>query len=72
MNWFLYDNGLRLERVKGALAGLRQFSATKSLLKMKTFLVLKICKILYRLLSRVEKRLDWKYKVNFKVYDVAT
>ena len=35
MNWFLYDNGLRHERVKDALSSLKQFLATESSLKMK-------------------------------------
>ena len=34
MDWFLYDIGLRRERVKGALSGLRQVLATKNPLKM--------------------------------------
>ena len=35
MDWFLYDNGLRHERVKSALSGQRQFLAVKTRLKMR-------------------------------------
>ena len=42
MDWFLYDNGLRHERVKGPLAGLKQFLTIESPLKiMKNVLFFK-------------------------------
>ena len=39
---------------------------------LKTIFVLKIFKFLSSLFDHVEKRLDWKRKVNFKIYDVTT
>ena len=39
---------------------------------LKALFVLKIFKFLSWLLGHVEKRLDYKYKVNFKFYDVKT
>ena len=65
---------------KGALSGLRQFLAIESPLKIKKnafYFTLKACPVLkiFRLLSllfcHVEKQLDQKEKVNFKIYDVA-
>ena len=38
---------------------------------LKAFFVLKIFKFLSLLFGHVKKRLDWKYKVNFKICDVA-
>ena len=67
--------------IKGALSSLRQFLATDSPLKMmknafyftlKALLVLKIFKLLSSIFGHVEKRVDWKDKVNFKVDDVTT
>ena len=67
--------------VKAALSGLRQFFATESPLKMmkillilpwKVLFVLKIFKFLSWLLGHVEKRFDYKGKVNFQVYDATT
>ena len=66
--------------LKGALAGLRQFLATESPLKImknafhltsKALFVLKIFKILPWHFGHVEKRLDYKKKVNFEIYDVT-
>ena len=66
---------------KGVLPGLRQFLATESPLKMmknpfyftlKTLFVLKIFISLSWLFGHVEKWLDCKDKVNFKIYDVTT
>ena len=67
--------------LEGALSSLRQFLATKSPLKMmknavyftlKALFVLKIFKILSSLFGHVKKWLDWKNKVNFKIFDVTT
>ena len=67
-------------KLKGALSSLRQFSATENHLKMmksafdftlKALLVLKIFKFSSRIFICVEKRLDQKDKVNFKIYDVT-
>ena len=38
---------------------------------LKALFVLKIFKFLYSLFGHVEKRLDLKDKVNFKIYDVT-
>ena len=66
--------------IKGALSGLRQFLAAESPLKMmknafyftsKALFVLKIFKFLSWLFGRIAKRLDKKFKVNFKFYDVT-
>ena len=78
MNWFLYDNGPRHERVKSTLSGLRQFLATESPLKMMknsfcftlVFFFLKINQFLSWIFGHVKN--DWKDKVNFKIYDVIT
>ena len=60
---------------KGTLSGLRQLLATEGSLKMmknnfyftsNALFVLKIFKFLSWLLGHVVKRLDNKYKVNFK------
>ena len=65
--------------LKGALSGLRQFVATESPLKMiknafyftlKSLFVLEILTLLFWLCGHIEKRFDWKDKVNFKIYDV--
>ena len=62
--------------IKGVLSSLRQSLATESPLKMmknvfyfflKALLVLKIFKFLSWLCGHVEKRLDLKNKVTFKV-----
>ena len=39
---------------------------------LKALLVLKIFKFLYSPFGNVEKRLDWKDQVNFRIYDVRT
>ena len=66
---------------KGALSGLRQFLATESPQKMmknafyftlKALFVLKIFKFLSSIFGHVEKPLDQKVKVNFKIYDITT
>ena len=66
--------------VKGALSGLSQSLATESPLKimknafyltLKALFFLKIFKILSSLFRHVEKRLDQKDQVNFKIYDVT-
>ena len=66
---------------KGALSDLRQFLTNESPLKMiksslyftlKALFDLKIFKVLSWHFSHVEKRLDYKNKVNFKIYDVIT
>ena len=65
-------------KVKGALSGLREFLETESPLKimkkafcfaLKALFVLKI--FLSCLCGHVEKRLDQKDEVNFKIYDVT-
>ena len=65
-------------KVKGALSGLREFLETESPLKimekafyfaLKALFVLKI--FLSCLCRHVEKRLDQKDEVNFKIYDVT-
>ena len=70
-----------LAKLKGALSGRRQFLATESSLKMvknyfyftlKTFLVIKIFKFLFRIFGHVEKPLDYKDTVKFKINDVTT
>ena len=38
---------------------------------LKALFVLKIFKFLPRLFGHVEKRFDWKDKVNFKIYNVT-
>ena len=67
--------------IKGALSGLKQSLSTKSPLKMMenafhftltTLFVLKMFKFLSWLFRHVEKWLDSKDKVNFKIYDVTT
>ena len=64
----------------GALSGLRQFLAPESLLKLmknafhfnsKALFVLKIFTFLSWLFVHVAKRLDYKDKVNFKIYDIT-
>ena len=74
------DNGLRHERVKGPLSGLRKFLTTESPSKMmknafnfmlKALFVLDICTFLSGLFGYVEKRLDEKVKVNSKIYDIT-
>ena len=66
---------------KSALPGLRPFLTTESPLKMmkntfcftsKVLFDLKIFKFLSWLFGHVEKRLDYKGKVDFKIYDVTT
>ena len=75
MNW------KRFNLFKGALLGLRRFLATESPLKMmknafyftvKALSVLKILKFLFWLFGYVSKRLDYKDKVDSKIYDVTT
>ena len=39
---------------------------------LNALLVIKIFKLLSWLFGHVEKRVDWKGKVNFKIYDVTT
>ena len=39
---------------------------------LKAFFVLRVFKFLFFLFGHVEKRLDLKDKVNFKIYDVTT
>ena len=39
---------------------------------LKALFVHKIFKCLSRLFGYVEKRLDWKHQVNFKIYNVTT
>ena len=65
---------------KGALSSLRQLLEIESPLKMmkntfyftiKALFVIKIFKFLPWLVGHVKKRLDSKYKVNFKIYDVT-
>ena len=67
-------------RFKDALLGLRQFLTTERPLKMmkntfhfmlKALFVLQIFTFLSRLFSYVEKRLDKKAMVDFKIYDVT-
>ena len=75
--WYLLNYGYSLQR---ALSGLRQFLVTESPLKLiknayftlKSLFVLKIFKFLSWLFDQVEKRLDWKDEVNFKIYNVTT
>ena len=64
---------------EGAISGLKQFLETESLLKMmknvfyfalKALFVLKVFKFLSDFFSHIEKLLDKKIKVNFKIYDV--
>ena len=68
-------------RFKGALSGLRQFSAIGSPLKMmknafcftlQALFVLKIFEFLSWLYGHVEEWIDSKNKVNFKFCDVTT
>ena len=70
-----------LAKLKGALSGRRHFLATESSLKivknyfyftLKTFFVIKIFKFLFQIFGHVEKRLDYKDKVKFKINDVTT
>ena len=39
---------------------------------LNALFILKIFKLLSYLFGNVEKRLDWKNKVHFKIYDVTT
>ena len=64
----------------GTLAGLTQFLATESPLKVmknvfyfisKALIVLKVFKFLSWLFGHVSKPLDLKDKINFKFYDVT-
>ena len=74
--------GLKLiDLTIGPLSGLSQFLATESPLKMmqhafyftlKALFVLKTFKFLFSIFGHAEKRLDYKDKVNFKIYDVTT
>ena len=73
--------GILQVSIKGALSGLRQFLATENPLKMikntfyltlKALLVLNTFKFLSWLFGHVEKWLDLKDKVSFKIYDVTT
>ena len=66
---------------KDALSGLRQFLPNESpLIRMKNafyftlkiLFVLKIFKFLTSIFGHVEKPLNWKNKVNFKIYDITT
>ena len=66
--------------LKGTLSGLRHFLATEGPLKMmknafylilKNLFPLKIFKFLPWFCGHVEKLLDYKDKVNFKIYDVT-
>ena len=78
----LWDNTLMKHcgyNLKGTLSSLRSFLATESLLKimqnafyftLKAILVLKIFKFLFWHFGHVEKRLDLREKVNFKIYDI--
>ena len=68
-------------RIKDALSGLSQFLASGSLFKMidnafyftfNALFVLKVFEFLSWLFSHVEKWLDWKDEVNFKIDDVTT
>ena len=72
--------GISVQTVKGTLSDLEHFLTTKSPLKLmenafyftwKALFVLKIFKPLSWLYGHVEKRLDWKGKVNFKIYGVT-
>ena len=67
--------------VKSSLSGLRKILATESSLKViknafyfyhKALFVLKILKFMSGFCSHVEKWLDLKNKVNFKIHDVTT
>ena len=59
MDCFLHDNGLRHERVKGALSGLRQFSVNKTPLKMMKNVFYFTLKALFIL--KIFKFLSWLY-----------
>ena len=70
-----------VERLKAALPGLGWPLATERPLKLikkafyfsfKVLFVLEIFKCLSLLFGRVEKRLDYKVKINFKMCDVTT
>ena len=80
--WF-HTNGLFkiFDSCKGVLSGRRQLFATENLFKMmkntfyftlKALLVFKIFKFLSWVFGHAEKQLDYKDKVNFKLYDVRT
>ena len=69
-----------MKRVKGALSGLRQFSATESPLKMmknafyfssKFFSFSRYLTFYLDFFGPVAKQLDQKGKVNLKIYDVT-
>ena len=66
--------------LKGQLSGLRQFLTMESLFKMmqnafyfmlKALSILEIFTFLFRLFVYVEKQLDNKVMVNFKIYDIT-
>ena len=60
-----------MQYFKGALSGLRQFLAFKSLFSLTAFFVLKMFKFLSWPFSHVEKQLDSKDEANLKLYDVT-
>ena len=70
-----------IKKIKGTLSGLRHCLTTESSLKMnkkafyftmKVLFVLKIFRFLSQPFGFVEKQLDQKDKVYFKIYDVRT
>ena len=71
--------GLRYSTITGPLLGLRQFLTIESSLnimknaqfKLKALFVLEIFTFLSSLFGYVEKQLDGKAMVNFKIYDVT-
>ena len=76
----LCHSNLEKAILKGAFSGLRELLATEIPLKMmkiafyftfKALFVLKILKFLSLIFSHVEKRLYYKEKVNFEIYDVT-
>ena len=76
--WWTNKRLINKKFIKSALAGLRQFLATESPIKMmkntfyftsKALFVLKKLKFLSWLFGHVVKRLDKKDKVNFKFCD---
>ena len=75
-----YHNATAKHKLKGPLSGLGQFLTIENLLKMikdkfyfilKAPFVLEIFTFLSRLFGYVEKRLDKKAKVTYKIYEVT-
>ena len=77
----MFSSKIFIIDIKDAISGLRQLLATERPLKamknafyftLRALFLLKIFKFLFWLLSHVEKKLDYKDKVSFKIYNITT